>query len=76
MSGQVAASRKQALERWGVIATTFTFTTATISATTTFTTTSRLSVLNQQLVSRTFLVGERLTLADLAMAVTLLPAFQ
>merc|ERR1712130_297817 len=36
----------------------------------------RLDVLDQVLTSRTFLVGERLSLADLAMATTLLPAFR
>merc|ERR1719237_998886 len=38
--------------------------------------THRLDVLDQVLTSRTFLVGERLSLADLAMATTLLPAFR
>ena len=36
----------------------------------------RLAVLDQVLASRTFLVGERLSLADLAMATTLVPAFR
>jgi len=35
----------------------------------------RLAALDQYLVTRTFLVGERISLADLGMAVTLLPAF-
>merc|ERR1712083_678930 len=36
----------------------------------------KLAVLDQVLASRTFLVGERLSLADLAMATTLVPAFR
>ena len=35
----------------------------------------RLAALDQFLVTRTFLVGERISLADIGMAVTLLPAF-
>ena len=37
---------------------------------------ARLEALNTQLVSRTFLVGERLSLADIAMAITLVPAYE
>jgi len=36
---------------------------------------SRLTVLNTQLATRTFLVGERLSLADLSVCICLLPAF-
>ena len=36
---------------------------------------ARLTVLNDQLASRTFLVGERISLADLSVAISLLPAF-
>lgn len=35
-----------------------------------------LAVLNNHLLSRTYLVGERITLADIVVACTLLPAFQ
>merc|ERR1719427_1987321 len=35
----------------------------------------RLAVLDKQLVTRTFLVGERISLADIGMALNLLPAF-
>ena len=37
---------------------------------------ARLEALNTQLVSRTFLVGERLSLADIAMAIALVPAYE
>ena len=36
----------------------------------------RLAILNETLAHRTFLVGERLSLADLAMATTLVSAFR
>ena len=37
---------------------------------------ARLAILNETLAHRTFLVGERLSLADLAMAITLVSAFR
>ena len=37
---------------------------------------ARLAILNETLAHRTFLVGERLSLADLAMATTLVSAFR